>query len=382
MMQRCAIYLDYNATAPMLDVASAAALLAMKRPLNPSSVHSYGREAKSILNKSRKSILKHTGAEGNELVFTATATEANNLVMQAFPNVECVFTSNIEHPSIMEAAKSYCQRYNKRHILVPCNEKGEVTADILAAVLRDNLAVGDGAEVSSGKFLVSIIAANNETGVINDVQSLAQVTYQHGGYFHSDAVQILGKQELDFNSINADMLTISSHKVGGGVGAAGILLKKGLELTPIIYGGGQERSIHAGTENIPAIAAFAAAVEYAVMNLEGYISHCQSLRDYFESELIKINPHIAITGKGAKRLPNTSSFAMVGKDNNSMLINLDMAGVCLSIGSACSSGKVKSSTVLQAMGLPADIINSTLRMSLGASTSRSDVERLLAVLWR
>jgi cysteine desulfurase len=330
------IYLDYNSTVPCKHWES------FDAPLNSSSSHYYGRGAKSLLNKSRDDILQVLGGQGYTLSFTASGTESNNLAISQFATL---ITSNIEHPSVLNVKDN--------PILVDVDSDGQIVVDSLIEKMQ----------AAKPPFLVSIQHANSETGVIQDIAKLAPIIYQHGGHFHSDCSQSFGKIAVP---MVADYITISSHKIGGMLGAAALVYKTGLHLEPLIKGGGQENGTRSGTPNIPAIVSFAKAsknIKYLDINL----------RDYLESEL-----NVFVNGCNSPRLPNTSNIACLNKTAETQLIYMDINGIAISAGSSCSSGKVGKSKVLVAMGIPEPHLSNSVRVSLGTDTTKEEVDKFVA----
>lgn len=341
------IYLDYNATTPMHPKAVAKMQEWLGVPANPSSVHSYGRAAKKELENSRKIIAEAVSAWQNELIFTASGTEANVTALSSFPDRR-ILVSAIEHSSVLRPAT------------INVDENGIISLTDLEQKLSENQQLA----------IVSVMLANNETGVIQPIAEIAEICKKHGTILHCDAVQALGKIPVDFSLLGADMLTISAHKCGGAVGAAALIVKNNLTIKPLLTGGGQEMGRRAGTENIAAIAAFAAAVEnfdfIQMQNLQGWL-------DEMEQELEQAGG--IIIGKNSPRLPNTSNIAMPNSDNQTQLINFDLGGFAVSAGSACSSGRVANSHVLQSMGVPKEIASTAIRISGGWNTSHEEIQK-------
>lgn len=373
MIQKDTVFLDYNATTPLKDEVKVAMLNLMGKPLNPSSVHSFGRGAKSILTKSRNKITESLGADGASLIFTSSGTEANNLAMNCLKDVSAIMISEIEHISVIKPVEKLAEQNTLEIKKIPVDEKG-----LINKVFLKNQA--EEFKARDIKFLTSIILANNETGIIQNINDIAPFIYENGGYLHVDASQAMGKINFDFNSLNVDMATISAHKIGGPLGAAGLMVKSGLAIEPFLTGGGQEKYLRAGTENLPAISGFAKSVELAANNVSKYQSHCKSLIAKFEDSLINKYPDSVIFSQIEGRLPNTSCFAIPGKKSETQLINLDLKGFALSSGSACSSGRVSTSHVLTAMGYSKEISECAIRLSVGIETSESDIQRLIDIL--
>jgi cysteine desulfurase len=348
-------YLDHNATTPVRPEAARAVAEAMMVLGNPSSVHGAGRAARKVLEESRETVAAFAKAKPAGVIFTSGGTEANNLALTGLGR-KLVVASAIEHPSVLKAAQCH---------LLPVNADGLVDPQGLARQLE---------HLGGRDLVVSVMLANNETGVIQPIAELARVAHANGALFHCDAVQAPGKLALDIAALGVDALTLSAHKLGGpqGVGAL-VLADPDLEVSPLIKGGGQEHSHRAGTENLPGIAGFAAAIR--AMG-EDEIQRMADLRDGLEAELLKALPGIAIFAKEAQRLGNTSSIAVPGLTAQTAVMALDLAGVMVSAGSACSSGKVAPSHVLAAMGA-GDLAGSAIRVSLGWTSTAEDVEAFL-----
>lgn len=354
-------YLDYNATAPVRPEAAAAVAAALEIGGNPSSVHAAGRAARRLVEDAREQIAALIGAHAPDIVFTSGGSEANALALGGTGAVR-VLVSAIEHDSVLRnAATGSC---------IPADRSGVVDLAALERWLGES-----GGEAT----LVSVMLANNETGVIQPVAEAAAIAHRHGALIHCDAVQAVGKIAVDFAALGVDMMTISAHKLGGPQGVGALVLRAGLTITPLIKGGGQERGRRAGTENVPGIAGFAAAAVAARADLErGEPARIARLRDRLEAAL---PPQAVVHGAAAARLPNTSCIGLPGMSAETQVMALDLAGVAVSSGAACSSGKVRASHVLGAMGLgPADA-GSAIRVSLGWASIEDDVERFLAA-WR
>jgi cysteine desulfurase len=326
---------------------------------NASSVHAEGRKARALIEHAREQIGFALGARPQMIVFTGSGTEANNLAVKGAP-VERLLISAVEHPSVIEAAKT---RELELEIL-PVDALGRVRLDALEAAL----------ERSRLPSLLSVMLVNNETGVVQPLQEIVEIARAHNVLVHTDAVQALGKMQVNFTLLGVDLMTVSAHKIGGPLGSAALVLRDGLVLGVHMHGGGQELRRRAGTENIPAIAGFAAAVA------EG-ATECRPLRDRLESEVADVASDVRIFGKEAERIGNTSCFALAGVSADGALISLDLDGVSVSSGSACSSGKVGRSHVLEAMGVEPGLAKSALRLSLGWNSTSEDVDRFIAA-WR
>jgi len=358
-------YFDHNATSNIIAEVKSAIVSLLDVACNPSSVHSLGRGAKSIVEASRNSILAalHTSSDKYNLVFTSSGTEANNLFIHNFTNSH-LFVSSIEHDSIMQPALS-----NKKIIKIRVDSHGLLDLDHLEAAL---------AQAGTGNKIVSVIFANNETGVIQNMKEIARIAHRYNALLHSDAVQAFGKIDIDLTNLDIDLITVSSHKCGGPLGVAALLYKKNLTLHSQIMGGGQERGLRSGTENIAAIAGMGKVADLITAINDQY-TNVRKLRDLFESKILLIAPEVKIFAKSVKRLPNTSCFTMPRVANDAQLIHFDLSGFAVSAGAACSSGKVKTSSVLLAMGVGDDIANTAIRVSLGINNTADEVNNFITV---
>ena len=357
MMTRRETYLDWNATAPLRPEAAAAVMAALGHCGNPSSVHRWGRMARQNVERAREAVAALVGAAPEGVVFVSGGTEANHLALLGGGR-ERILVSAVEHSSVLEAA--------------PCAERIAVDPDGIVdlAALDDQLA-GD-----PRPAIVSVMFANNETGILQPVAEIAEIAHAHGALFHCDAVQGAGKLPLDAARIGADFISLSAHKLGGPPGIGALVVSDAAGLTPLIRGGGQEHRRRAGTENLPGIAGFAAAAEAAAAALADY-ARVRGLRDGLEREAIDAVPDAVVVGAAVPRLPNTSALAMPGAAAETQVIALDLAGVMVSAGAACSSGKVGPSHVLAAMSLAPEIAGATIRVSLGWSTTEADIAHFL-----
>lgn len=343
-------YLDHNATSTLRPEARAAMLAAIDCTGNASSVHGEGRAARKLMDDAREQVARGVGVIAPMIVFTSGGSEANNLAIKGVA-VERIIVSAIEHPSVLEAARAAGRPVE----IVPVDGNGIVDLAALEKML-------DGP-----RALVSVMLANNETGVIQPVAEVARLARDH--VVHCDAVQALGKLSLNFALLSVDILTLSAHKAGGPVGVGALVVRDGLALEPLVHGGGQELRRRAGTENLTAIAGFG-----AVANTRQDV---RALRDRLEAEL----DGAVIFGKAVERLPNTTCFAFPGMSAETLLMAFDLAGVAVSSGSACSSGKVAKSHVLAAMGVEPEISGAAIRVSLGWDTTTENIDHFIAA-WR
>ncbi len=362
-------YADYNAGAPMRAEALAAMTRAAETGGNPSSVHSYGRRAKALMETAREDIASAVCARPQDIVFTSGATEALHLALagaKAAGVGPTLIVSALEHDALAEGVATLWPDA----VTAPALKSGVVDFGALRALLRD----------AGGKPLVALQLANNETGAIQPVKEAAALVHEAGGYVLVDAAQAFGKIAVDAAQIGADYLVVSGHKIGGAPGIGALALGCGAPFTGPRRGGGQEQGRRPGTENVPAIAAFAAAARLASADLAREGARLSGMRNSFEDGLRARFRDVVIFADEVERLPNTSLFALPGLRAEVALIALDLAGVALSSGSACSSGKVRTSRVLGAMGVAPDMAACALRVSFGWASKPSEVEAILAAL--
>jgi cysteine desulfurase len=360
-----AVYLDYNATAPVRPEVVRGMVDRLAEPGNPSSVHNFGRAARAAIDQARVRVAALVGATPGRVVFTSGGTEANNLALHG-SDVGRRLVSAVEHVSVGDAAAA-CAGGSE---VVPVDAEGRVDAAALDALLS----AGD------GPGLLCVMAANNETGVIQPVAELAARAREAGLRVHCDAVQAAGRMALDMKALGVDSLALSAHKIGGPTGVGALVLGEGAEPEPLIVGGGQERGLRAGTENVTGIVGFGIAAELACAELER-MAEVAALRDSVEHRLRAVCSELAIFGAGAPRLANTSCLAMPGLANETQIMAFDLEGIALSAGSACSSGKVGPSHVLAAMGIAPELADEAIRMSLGWASTQADTDRFVDV-WR
>ena len=348
-------YLDYNATAPVRPAVIEAVRDALERMGNPSSVHRYGREARRALEHARALVAAMVGAAPAQVVFTSGGTEANNQALRSVRGPVAV--SAIEHDSVLAAAPDAAR--------IPVDAEGRLD---LAALEREL--------ARASPVLVSVMLANNETGVIQPVREVVEVARRHGARVHCDAVQAAGKLAIDIDALGVDFLTLSAHKFGGPQGVGALVVSNGLEPDALLRGGGQERRWRPGTENLPGIVGFGRACELAMADADWW-QRTAALRDRLEARLTRLAPAARVFGRGAERLPNTSCITMPGVSNQTQLIEFDLAGIAVSTGSACSSGKVGPSHVLAAMGVEPAAAASAIRISLGWASTADEVDHLV-----
>jgi cysteine desulfurase len=350
-------YLDWNATAPLRPHARAAMLAALDVTGNPSSPHSEGRRARAIIEDAREKVARLVGAKPADVVFTSGATEANNAVLAG--GWEWILVGATEHDSVLAPAR----KSGARLLHIPVDARGVVRRERLCDALADSAAP---------RALLSLQLANNETGVLHPVAECADFARQHRLAVHSDVVQGAGRVEIDIAALGVDYLSLSAHKIGGPKGTGALVLRQGARLPSLLTGGGQERARRAGTENVVGIAGFGAAAEAALEEVRA-VDRVRRLRDALEREVRAIAGEAIVIGVGADRLPNTSCLAVPGTRAETLVIALDLAGVAVSAGAACSSGKVSASHVLGAMGLSRDVADAAVRVSLGPTTTERDL---------
>ncbi len=349
------VYLDWNATAPLRASARCAMVDALDHVGNPSSVHRFGREARRVVDTARESVAALVGAEATWVVFTSGGTEANALAVRGTGRL--LFASTIEHASVTAAREDIAP--------VPVEASGRIDLAALDRVLQQPL---------RGPALVSVMLANNETGILQPVAEAAAIVHAHGAWLHCDAVQAAGRVDVDMKALGIDLLTLSAHKLGGPQGVGALVCRGDVSLSAVQRGGGQERGLRAGTENVAGIAGFGAACAAAWADLTKADDQAR-LRNRFESGARTIAPMTRFIGADVPRLPNTSCLSLPGVEASTLVMALDLAGFAVSAGSACSSGKVRPSHVLAAMGLPPAIVQGGVRMSLGWSTTEIEIDR-------
>lgn len=367
-------YFDWNATAPLRPEAKAAMLAAMGLTGNASSVHAEGRKARQVIESARQNVAALVGAEARNVTFTSGATEANMLALT--PALEAggrkglrdrLFVSAIEHPSVRAGGRFPAEAV----------EELKVTTDGVVDLAALRAALG-----RAERPLVSVMLANNETGVIQPIAEIAAIVHEAGGILHVDAVQGAGRIDCDLTALGADLLSVSSHKLGGPQGVGALIRRGDIHIgEPLIRGGGQERSLRAGTENVAAIAGFGAACAAAQAARQTDAIRMAALRDRLEAGITAATSQAVIFGSNAPRLPNTTLVGVPGIKAETAIIAFDLNGLALSSGSACSSGRVQPSHVLAAMGVEPHLSLAALRLSLGWSTTEADVETLLTA-WK
>ncbi|MHC8608407.1 cysteine desulfurase family protein [Paenarthrobacter ureafaciens] len=374
------VYLDHAATTSMSAEALAVMTRELARTGNPSSLHSAGRRARRTVEEARETLAAAAGAHPSEVIFTSGGTEADNLAVKglywsrrdADPKRTRILCSAVEHHAVMDAVE-WLERHEGAEVAwLPVDAQGVVRLDAVESEIeRDPGSVA----------LVTVMWANNEVGSIQPIPDVVRLAARHGIPVHSDAVQAFGAVTLDFRSSGLAAMSVSGHKIGGPVGVGALLLGRAVSLTPVQHGGGQERDVRSGTLDTPAIAAFAAAAEAAVANLDGEAGRLSSLRDRLIAGVQKAVPEAVLRGAPAQgRLPGNAHFTFPGCEGDSLLFLLDLAGVESSTGSACTAGVPRPSHVLLAMGLDEDTARGAQRFTLGHSSTGADVEALLKAL--
>jgi cysteine desulfurase len=368
------IYLDYNATTPLAAEVIEAVTGCLRTEFgNPSSVHAFGQRAKAALDQARGETAALFDADPSEIVFTAGGTEANNLAIRgafesrATTGRRQLITTGIEHEAVLNTVRALGDR-GAEVMVVPATPRGVVDAAAVVEAISENTAV------------VSVMLANNEVGTIQPVSEIAAACKARGALLHTDAVQAAGKIPFSVKTLGADLVSISAHKFSGPKGAGALWIRRGVRLTAHTTGGRQERNRRAGTENLPALAGMGVAAVLAKAQLDLFANSVTRLRDRLEAGILAGVHRTVVNGEGAPRVPNTTNISFEGIDAESLLIALDLEGVAVSTGSACSSGSLEPSHVLRAMGLPTNRARNSLRFSLGASTTEAEVDFVIGVL--
>jgi cysteine desulfurase len=368
------IYLDHNATTPLHAAAAEAMVAALREDFgNPSSVHYFGQRAKGAVDHARSAVAALMGAEPSDVVFTSGGTESDNLAIRGAAEAlertgrVHLVASAIEHEAVLNTLKALARR-GWETTLLPVGDDGLVSPDALRVALTDHTA------------LVSVMHANNEIGTVQAVAELARLTHERGALFHTDAVQSAGKIPVDVKALGVDMLSISAHKFYGPKGIGALWMRRGLRLLPVLTGGKQERNRRAGTENVPGIVGMGAAATIARGKMADEAARLATLRDRLEEGILRAVPATAVNGARAPRVPNTTNISFDRVEAESLLIALDLEGIAVSTGSACSSGTLEPSHVLKAMGFPAHRTQNSIRFSLGSANTEAEIDRVIAVL--
>ncbi|HUT53164.1 MAG TPA: cysteine desulfurase family protein [bacterium] len=364
------IYFDHNATTRPDSTVRDAVVDALENLWgNPSSLHWFGQRVNALIEDAREAVARLINADPAEIIFTSGGTEANNLAIMgaAFRDPGKrgrVITSTIEHPSVRSTVRNLAT-HGINIVEVPVSGGGRVDPEAVAAAITDDT------------VLITIMAANNETGMIQPIEEIGRTAKEHGVLFHTDAVQAAGKIKIDAQKWPVDMITIAAHKFYGPKGVGALWLRRGLKIKPRQLGGGQEAGLRAGTENIPGIAGLGAAARLASANLEKWSKHISGLRDLLEKQILARMPDAIVNGDPAHRVPNTTSISFMGAEGEAVAINLDLKGIAVSTGSACSTGANEPSHVLLAQGMTPRQAECAIRFSLGKDNTEAEVRRAI-----
>jgi len=368
------IYLDHNATTPVLpEVADRAAAALRDEFGNPSSVHHFGQQAKAAIDEARTLTAALLDGDPAEVIFTSGGTESDNIAIRGAADAleasgrRHLIVTAIEHEAVLNTVKALARR-GWRVTLLPVDQTGVVSPDALRAALDEDTA------------LVSVMHANNEIGTIQPIAELAHLAHSTGAIFHTDAVQSAGKLPIHVKALGVDLLSISAHKFYGPKGVGALWVRRGLRVLPVLTGGRQERNRRAGTENVPGIVGMGVAARIAQAKMDQEGARLALLRDRLEAGILAAVPGTAVNGGGSARVANTTNISFERVEAESLLIALDLDGVAVSTGSACSSGTLEPSHVLKAMGLPTHRTQNSIRFSLGAANTDADIDRVLAIL--
>jgi cysteine desulfurase len=368
------IYLDHNATTPPSDAVVQRMTATLRDEFgNPSSVHHFGQRAKAIIDEARSAVAGLIGADPGDVVFTGGGTEGDNLAIRGIAEAleptgrKHLIASGIEHEAVLNTLKALARRGWKTTLL-PVNETGIVSPDTLRSAMTDDTA------------LVSVMHANNEIGTVQPIPELAAIARERRALFHTDAVQSAGKIPIDVKTLGVDLLSISAHKFYGPKGVGALWIRRGVRLQPPLTGGKQERSRRAGTENVAGIAGMGVAAREAIAKMNSEAARLAALRDRLEDGILRSVTGTALNGVRSPRVPNTTNISFDRTEAESLLIALDLEGVAVSTGSACSSGTLEPSHVLKAMGFPPHRTQNSLRFSLGAANTETEIDRVIAVL--
>jgi cysteine desulfurase len=368
------IYLDHNATTPLLpEVVDRMTAVLRDDFGNPSSVHYFGQRTKAVVDDARTAVAALVGADPSDVVFTSGGTESDNFALRGVAEAleaagrRHLIASSIEHEAILSTLRALARR-GWRTTLLPVDQTGVVSPAALGEALADDTAI------------VSVMHANNEVGTIQPIAELARLAHARGALMHTDAVQSAGKIPVDVKALGVDLLSASAHKMGGPKGAGALWIRRGVRLVPVLTGGRHERSRRAGTENVPGIAGFGVAAAIAGRKMDAAGETIGALRDRLERGVLAAVPGTAVNGGGSGRVPNTTNISFDRIEAESLLIALDLAGVAVSTGSACSSGTLEPSHVLKAMGFAPHRTQNSIRFSLGSGNTAAEIDRVVAVL--
>ena len=367
------IYFDHNATTPVHEDVVGAMLPFLKDDWgNPSSIHWAGRGPRKGVEDAREKVAALLNCNTAEIIFTGSGTESDNHAIKGVAwasksKGNHIITSKVEHPAVINTCKQLAKEgFETTYLSVDSN--GLVDIEELKQA------------VTSKTILITVMYANNETGVVSPINEIGAVAKERGVTFHTDAVQAVGKLPIDLQKLNVDLLSLSGHKLYGPKGVAALFVKRGVRLVPLVTGGHQERNRRGGTENVPGIVGLGKAAEIAMKDMEKETAHLTALRQRLEKGMAEKVPHITLNGHPEKRLPNTANISFEFVEGESLLLNLDMKGIAASSGSACTSGSLEPSHVLVAMGIPVELTHGSVRFSLGRGNTAEDVDYLLEVM--
>ncbi len=367
------VYLDNNATTALTPEVLEAILPYYRENFgNSSSIHWFGRECRKAVEDARDNVAALIGADPSEIVFTGGGSEADNMAIKGVAYQQMgkgrhIITTRIEHHAVLDTCK-FLGKNGFEITYLPVDQYGLVDPQSLRDSIRDDT------------ILVTIMHSNNEMGTLQPMEELASIAREKGIIFHTDAVQSMGKVDTDVNKLGVDLLTFSAHKLHGPKGVGGLYIRKKTKLTPLIHGGHQENGRRAGTENVAGIVGMGKAFELAAVDMEAKNDYIRGIRDNLEDAVVDTIPEVQVNGHPEKRLPNTTNISFKFVEGESLLINLDLRGVAISTGSACTSGSLEPSHVLQAMGIPHEVIHGSLRFSFSSMNTKEDVEYTMEVL--
>jgi cysteine desulfurase len=367
------VYLDYAATTPIRpEVFQAMEPYLTKEFGNPSSIHHFGKQARIAIEEAREKIAKALGAKNEEIIFTSGGTESNNMALKGVAYAlsdkgKHIITSSIEHHAILEPCH-FLEKLGFEITYLPVDKEGFIDPDSLRKAIRKDT------------ILISIMHANNEIGTIEPIEELTKIAKEYEIYFHTDAVQTVGHIPVNVDKLGVDLLSISAHKFYGPKGIGALYIRKGTKLHPLIHGGEQEQRKRAGTENVAGIVGMGKAIEISILELDNERERLINLRDYFIKEVEKRIEEVYLNGPREIRLPNNINFSFAYIEGESILLNLDLEGIAISTGSACSSASLEPSHVLSSIGLPIELAHSAVRFTLGHYTTKEDLDYTLEVL--
>lgn len=367
------IYFDHSATTPVdSDVASLMMEYMTEKFGNPSSIHSFGREVRKSVDEAREKLARLIGANANEIFFTSGGTEADNLALKgiAFANRKKgnhIITTSIEHHAILHTCE-YLEKQGFTVTYLPVDENAMVRLEDVEQAITDKT------------ILISVMFANNEVGTIQPIKEIGKLAREKGIYFHTDAVQATGNYPIDVKEYNIDLLTLSGHKFHGPKGIGALFVRRGVKIDAVQHGGGQERSLRAGTENVPGIVGLGKAAEIAMRDMEKKVAHVTALRDKLIKGIMSKVPDVKLNGHPVQRMPGSANFSFMYVEGESLLLNLDLKGIAASSGSACTSGSLDPSHVLLAMGLTHEVAHGSLRISLGRGNTEEEIDYCLEIL--